>query len=62
MSFYKRRYIVTIVETNIEDDYAPLQDNLKRLQNARIRRKITVIVALPMPKRLDFEDLPCKLC
>ena len=51
--------IVTIVETNPEDhNYAPLQDNLKRLQNAKLENgKSPTIVALPMPKRLDFEDL-----
>jgi agmatine deiminase len=57
--FINEDTIVTIVETNPEDsNYAPLQDNLKRLQNAKLENgKSPVIVALPMPKRLDFEDL-----
>jgi agmatine deiminase len=57
--FVNEDTIVTIVETNPEDkNYAPLQDNLKRLQNSKLENgKAPVIVALPMPKRLDFEDL-----
>ncbi|PKH68417.1 agmatine deiminase [Flavobacterium sp. ALD4] len=57
--FINEDTIVTIIETNTEDNnYLPLQDNLKRLQNAKLENgKSPVIVALPMPKRLDFEDL-----
>lgn len=57
--FVNEDTIVTIVETNPEDkNYASLQDNLKRLQNSKLENgKAPVIVALPMPKRLDFEDL-----
>lgn len=57
--FINEDTIVTIVETNKEDhNYALLQDNLKRLQNATLENgKAPVIVALPMPKRLEFEDL-----
>ena len=57
--FVNEDTIVTIIETNPEDaNYAPLQDNLKRLQNSKLENgKTPVIVALPMPKRLDFEDL-----
>ena len=57
--FINEDTIVTIIETNPEDsNYAPLQDNLKRLQNAKLENgKSPVVVALPMPKRLDFEDL-----
>lgn len=57
--FINEDTIVTIVETDPEDpNYSPLQDNLKRLQNAKLENgKTPVIVALPMPKRIDFEDL-----
>ncbi|UQD56851.1 agmatine/peptidylarginine deiminase [Flavobacterium sp. K5-23] len=57
--FINEDTIVTIVETDPKDsNYAPLQDNLKRLQNAKLENgKSPIIVALPMPKRIDFEDL-----
>jgi len=57
--FVNEDTIVTIVETDKNDsNYKPLQDNLKRLQNAKLENgKSPVIVALPMPKRVDFEDL-----
>ena len=57
--FVNEDTIVTIVETDPQDhNYKPLQDNLKRLQNAKLENgKSPVIVALPMPKRLDFEGL-----
>jgi agmatine deiminase len=57
--FINEDTIVTIIETNTEDkNYHPLQDNLKRLQSAKLENgKSPIIVALPMPKRLDFEDL-----
>jgi agmatine deiminase len=51
--------IVTIVESDTKDhNYKPLQDNLKRLQNAKLENgKSPKIIQLPMPRRLDFEDL-----
>jgi agmatine deiminase len=57
--FINEETIVTIIETNTEDNnYLPLQDNLKRLQSAKLENgKSPIIVALPMPKRLDFEGL-----
>ena len=57
--FVNEDTIVTIVETNPTDfNYKPLQDNLKRLQNATLENgKSPTIVALPMPKRIDFEGL-----
>jgi agmatine deiminase len=57
--FINEDTLVTIVETDPKDkNYHPLQDNLKRLQNAKLENgKSPVIVALPMPTRLDFEDL-----
>jgi agmatine deiminase len=57
--FINEDTIVTIIETNTEDsNYLPLQDNLKRLQSAKLENgKSPIIVALPMPQRVDFEDL-----
>lgn len=57
--FVNEDTIVTIVEKNpLDSNYKPLQDNLKRLQNAKLENgKTPKIVELPMPKRLDFEDL-----
>ena len=57
--FVNEDTIVTIVETNPEDsNYKPLQDNLKRLQNAKLENgQAPVIVTLPMPKRIDFDGL-----
>ena len=57
--FVNEDTIVTIVESDPNDtNYAPLQDNLKRLQNAKLENgKSPKIVQLPMPKRLDFDDL-----
>lgn len=57
--FVNEDTIVTIVETNPEDkNYHALQDNLKRLQNAKLENgKSPVIVALPMPKKVLFDGL-----
>lgn len=57
--FVNEDTIVTIVESDPNDtNYAPLQDNLKRLQNAKLENgKSPKIIQLPMPKRLDFDDL-----
>lgn len=54
--------VVTVVEKNKKsDNYAPLQDNLKRLKKARDQNgKPLTVVELPMPKPLVFEktELP----
>jgi agmatine deiminase len=57
--FVNEDTIVTIIETDKTDaNYEPLQDNLKRLQNAKLENgKNPVVVALPMPKQIYFEDL-----
>ncbi|OXB21745.1 agmatine deiminase [Flavobacterium tructae] len=57
--FVNEDTIVTIVETDKNDsNYKPLQDNLKRLQNAKLEDgKSPTIVVLPMPKRVDFDTL-----
>ena len=57
--FVNEDTIVTIVEEDKSDaNYQRLQDNLKRLQNAKLENgQAPKIVCLPMPKRLDFEGL-----
>ena len=57
--FVNEDTIITIVEKNPKDNnYKPLQDNLKRLQNAKLENgKSPKIVELPMPKRIDFDGL-----
>ncbi len=57
--FVNEDTIITIVESDPEDNnYKPLQDNLKRLQNAKLENgKSPKIVSLPMPKRIDFDGL-----
>ncbi len=57
--FVNEDTIITIVESDTEDNnYKPLQDNLKRLQNAKLETgKSPKIVELPMPKRIDFDGL-----
>ncbi|HRV55369.1 MAG TPA: agmatine deiminase family protein, partial [Mangrovimonas sp.] len=51
--------IVTVIETNKQDEnYKPLQDNLKRLKASRLETgKAPEIVTLPMPKPLIFEGI-----
>jgi agmatine deiminase len=49
LCFINEDTIVTIIETNTEDNnYLPLQDNLKRLQSAKLEKEVSIIVALPM--------------
>ncbi|MCF8322561.1 MAG: agmatine deiminase family protein [Flavobacterium sp.] len=57
--FVNEDTIVTIVESDPNDkNYKPLQDNLKRLQNAKLENGLSPkIVVLPMPKRIDFDGL-----
>lgn len=57
--FVNEDTIVTIVESDSKDNnYNYLQDNLKRLQNAKLETgKSPKIVELPMPKRIDFDGL-----
>lgn len=57
--FVNEDTIVTIVENDpLDKNYKPLQDNLKRLQNAKLENgKSPIIVALPMPKKLEFDGL-----
>jgi len=57
--FVNEDTIITIVETDPKDNnYKPLQDNLKRLQNAKLENGISPkIITLPMPKRIDFDGV-----
>ena len=57
--FVDAETIVTVVESNTSDaNYAPLQDNLKRLESAVLENgKKPKLVTLPMPKRIDFEGI-----
>jgi agmatine deiminase len=51
--------IITVVEENKKDaNYKPLQDNLKRLQQAKLENgEAPKIVTLPMPKPLFFDGI-----
>jgi agmatine deiminase len=57
--FVNENTVVTIVESDTEDsNYKPLQDNLKRLQNAKLEDgKSLNIIELPIPKRIIFDGL-----
>jgi agmatine deiminase len=57
--FVNEDTIITVVESDPKDsNYKPLQDNLKRLQQAKLENgKSPNIVCLPMPKRIDFDNL-----
>lgn len=57
--FVSRNTIVTVVEPNTSDaNYAPLQDNLKRLENAVLENgEKPMVIPLPMPKQIDFEGI-----
>lgn len=57
--FVDAETIVTVVESDTSDaNYAPLQDNLKRLEGAVLENgKRPRLVTLPMPKRIDFEGI-----
>jgi agmatine deiminase len=57
--FVNEDTIVTVIESDKKDrNYGALQDNLKRLQSAKLESgKSPEIVTLPMPERLDFGGL-----
>jgi agmatine deiminase len=57
--FVNENTVITIVESDTKDsNYKPLQDNLKRLQNAKLEDgKPLNIIELPMPKRIIFDGL-----
>jgi agmatine deiminase len=57
--FVNEETIVTVVESDSKSpNYAPLQDNLNRLEGATLENgKKPKIVQLPMPQKLEFENL-----
>lgn len=57
--FVNEDTIITVLESDPKDpNYKPLQDNLKRLQQAKLENgKSPKIVCLPMPKRIDFDNV-----
>jgi agmatine deiminase len=57
--FVNEDTIITIIETDVNDaNYKPLQDNLKRLQNAKLENgRSPKIITLPMPKKLLFDGI-----
>jgi agmatine deiminase len=51
--FVNRSTVVTVVEDDPHDEnYAPLQDNLRRL---RAMKEIRRIIPLPMPRRVEYD-------
>src|SRR5690606_32251753 len=57
--FVNEDTIITVTESDPDDpNYAPLQDNLARLHNARLETgRKPKIVTLPMPGKLEFDNL-----
>ena len=57
--FVNEDTIITVVESDPRsNNYAPLQDNLKRLENSKLQNgKKPNIITLPMPQKLEFENL-----
>jgi agmatine deiminase len=56
--FVSERTIVTVIEENRDDpNYEPLRENLARLREMKWRGAPLEIVTLPMPARIDREDL-----
>jgi agmatine deiminase len=56
--FVGERTVVTVVEKNRDDlNYGPLQENLARLRRMKWRGEPFEIVTLPMPARIDREEL-----
>jgi len=57
--FVNENTIITVIEENSNDsNYTPLQDNLRRLQNAKLETGLSPnIVTLPMPKKLIFDGI-----
>ena len=56
--FVSERTVVTVVEENRDDEnYEPLQENLKRLREMKIGGRKLEILTLPMPKKIVREGL-----
>src|SRR4029077_5489197 len=56
--FVSERTVVAVVEENHDDEnYEPLQENLKRLREMKIADRKLDILTLPMPKKIVREGL-----
>jgi agmatine deiminase len=56
--FVSERTIVTVIEENRADpNYGPLQENLARLRGMKWKDAPFRVITLPMPARIDREDL-----
>jgi len=56
--FVSERTVVAVIEDDhVDENYEPLQKNLARLRQMKIRRNSIEIVALPMPKKIMREEL-----
>lgn len=56
--FVSERKVVTVVESNRDDpNYEPLQENLARLRAMKWNGALLEVVTLPMPAKIDREDL-----
>jgi agmatine deiminase len=57
--FVNEDTIITVIDSDPKSsNYIPLQDNLKRLEKAKLENgKKPKIVTLPMPHKLEFENL-----
>ncbi len=56
--FVSERTVVTVVEENRDDpNFEPLQENLARLRAMKWKGAPLEVITLPMPARIDREDL-----
>lgn len=56
--FVSERTVLAVVEQDRDDaNYEPLQENLARLREIRIGREPLEIIELPMPAKMEREDL-----
>ena len=56
--FVSEQKVVTVVEENREDEnFEPLQENLRRLNKMKVGSRKIDIVTLPMPKKIEREGL-----
>jgi agmatine deiminase len=56
--FVSRRTVLTVVEEDRDDEnYVPLQENLARLREMKIRKDSIEVITLPMPKKIVREGL-----
>lgn len=56
--FVAERTVITVLEENRDDpNFAPLEENLARLREMKIDGTPLEVITLPMPARIDREDL-----